>query len=129
MKWIINILRWLGYLLIQSSFQFFRILAKIGILKEFYKDLEISRNLGICDRSYRRGDYEKCLELYELYKGCEIDKCNGIKHIMALMYYYGHGVKPNRKKSLELFGELAKSGDLNAQLFLRQFEVRTHEKT
>ena len=123
------ILSWVRYLLIQSFFLFFRFLAKIGIAKEFYRDLEISRDLGICSRAYMRKNYEKCLEIFERYKNCDNDSCNGIKHTMALMYYYGHGVNLNRKKSLELFNELAASGDMKSKLFLRQFELKTHEKT
>jgi TPR repeat protein len=110
-------------------FKFFRLLAKFGIGKEFYRELEISRDLGICSRAYKRKNYEECLEIYNRYKDCVSDRCSGIKYTMALMHYYGHGVTLNRKKSIELFEECAALGDIDAKLFLRQFEVRTHEKT
>jgi TPR repeat protein len=117
------------YLIVLTFFNLICLLAKLGVAKEFCRGLKIHRDYSAGLSAYERKNYDECFKIYKPYIDCKEDECSGIKYTLGLMYYYGQGVNVDRKKALELFGESAALGDIGASLFLKQFKVRTHEKT
>jgi len=110
---------WLPYILVSSMIFLICIPSKFGVAKKLCVKFRASRDLGAGAGAYIDQKYEKCYTILKPYLGSEDDYCyGGIKYQLAILFYYGHGVTPNRETASSLFEESASLGWDDAKKYL-----------
>ena len=64
---------------------------------------------------YQTGDFKRALDLIESVAGQDLDI---VQFNCGLMYDYGKGAEPNKKKSLFGFEKITEQGEEKANIFL-----------
>lgn len=130
MKYIKYLLKRIAYGLTRTIVGAICLLAKLGIGKSACTQFRACVDHGAGAGAYIRGNYEKCYEILSPYLEVQDDDIyGGIKYQLALLFYYGRGVKLNRPMANKLFEESAALGWDNAQEYLSQFDGPYKTKT
>ncbi len=113
------ILAYVNHILANIIYGLFRILLKLGIFKKTCRDIIASGDLGYSSSEYENKNYGNALRVLRKYHNLEDDFCNGhIKHIIALIYYHGHGIEKNPNKAEEFFIQSAALGCSTAKEYI-----------